>query len=58
MPAELALMLCLLCLAAAQARNVAITVRTIIVGLMYLATFTFSANALGLAGALLRLAGR
>jgi hypothetical protein len=34
-----------------QARNVAITVRTIIVGLMYLATFIFSANALGLTGA-------
>lgn len=33
-----------------QARNMAITVRTIIVGLMYLATFIFSANALGLAG--------
>lgn len=37
-------------LCAAQARNVAITVRTIIVGLMYLATFIFSANALGLTG--------
>jgi hypothetical protein len=35
-----------------QARNVAITVRTIIVGLMYLATFIFSANALGLTGGL------
>jgi len=34
-----------------QARNIAITVRTIIVGLMYLATFIFSANALGLSGA-------
>jgi hypothetical protein len=35
---------------AVQARNIAITVRTIIVGLMYLATFIFSANALGLTG--------
>lgn len=35
---------------AVQARNIAVTVRTIIVGLMYLATFIFSANALGLTG--------
>lgn len=35
---------------AVQARNIAITVRTIVVGLMYLATFIFSANALGLTG--------
>lgn len=33
-----------------QARNIAITVRTIIVGLLYLATFIFSANAVGLSG--------
>lgn len=33
-----------------QARNIAITVRTIIVGLTYLATFIFSANAVGLTG--------
>jgi hypothetical protein len=34
-----------------QASNIATTVRTIIVGLVYLATFIFSANALGLTGA-------
>jgi hypothetical protein len=34
-----------------QAQNIATTVRTIIVGLVYLATFIFSANALGLTGA-------
>lgn len=34
-----------------QAANIAITVRTIIIGLLYLATFIFSANTLGLAGA-------
>eukprot|EP00882_Tetradesmus_deserticola_P026028 GHRQ01028635.1.p6 GENE.GHRQ01028635.1~~GHRQ01028635.1.p6 ORF type:complete len:105 (+),score=43.77 GHRQ01028635.1:2731-3045(+) len=35
---------------ALQAQNIATTVRTIIVGLVYLATFIFSANALGLTG--------
>lgn len=39
-------------LCAVQAQNIAITVRTIIVGLLYLATFIFSANALGLTGEL------
>jgi len=33
------------------ARNIAITVRTIIVGLLYLVTFIFSANTVGLTGA-------
>jgi hypothetical protein len=33
-----------------QASNIATTVRTIIIGLVYLATFIFSANALGLTG--------
>jgi hypothetical protein len=32
------------------ARNIAITVRTIIIGLLYLVTFIFSANTVGLAG--------
>jgi hypothetical protein len=32
------------------ARNIAVTVRTIIVGLLYLVTFIFSANTLGLTG--------
>lgn len=36
------------------ARNIAITVRTMIVGLLYLVTFIFSANTLGLAGGLCR----
>lgn len=40
----------MLCHAAVQAANIAITVRTIIIGLLYLATFIFSANALGLTG--------
>ena len=34
-----------------QARNIAITVRTIIIGLSYLVTFIFAANGVGLAGA-------
>ena len=33
-----------------QARNISITVRTILLGLSYLATFIFAANGLGLAG--------
>jgi hypothetical protein len=33
------------------ARNIAITVRTIITGRLYLVTFIFSANTVGLAGA-------
>ena len=39
-----------------QARNISITVRTLIQGLSWLATFIFSANAVGLLGELLRLA--
>lgn len=34
------------------ARNIAVTVRTIIVGLLYLVTFIFSANTVGLTGGL------
>lgn len=34
-----------------QVRNVGITVRTILIGLVYLATFIFGANALGIFGA-------
>jgi hypothetical protein len=37
----------LLCL---QARNISITVRTIILGFGWLATFIFAANAVGLTG--------
>jgi hypothetical protein len=32
------------------ARNIAVTVRTILIGLLYLITFIFSANAVGLTG--------
>ena len=37
---------------ALQARNISITVRTLIQGLSWLATFIFSANAVGLLGEL------
>jgi hypothetical protein len=38
------------CRACAQAKNISITVKTITVGMAYLATFIFGANSAGLTG--------